>query len=149
MGSGWSSSIRSPRLRPRGSKSPKDSLCPESGGLVKAGRLTARLPLKPQPDELLDILFEARDLRVERIISTGQITEDWYDQTSDEFVLLVSGAARLLIEGETEGRRLEPGDWLLIPARCRHRVTWTKMSPPTVWLAIHYEASGGSSEGQP
>jgi hypothetical protein len=29
----------------------------------------------------------------------------------------------------------------LLPAHCRHRVTWTQKTPPTVWLAIHYEDS--------
>ena len=36
-----------------------------------------------------------------------------------------------------DGRRerLTSGDWLLIPAGCRHRVAAT--GPDTVWLAIH------------
>lgn len=113
-----------------------------SEGLVRSGRLNEGLVVKPQTEELFDTLLESPGLRVERIVSTGQVTEDWYDQTSDEFVLLFSGAARLLIEGETQDRLLEPGDWVLLPAHCRHRVTWTKKSPPTVWLAIHYDGSG-------
>ena len=108
---------------------------------MKAGRLGDSLPSSPVPEELLDILLEARGLRIERIVSTGQITPEgeWYDQVWDEFVLVGSGAARLLIEGEEEERALEAGDWLLLPAHCRHRVTWTESTPPTVWLAIHYQ----------
>jgi cupin 2 domain-containing protein len=30
-----------------------------------------------------------------------------------------------------------PGDWLEIPARCRHRVAWTDPNQETVWLAVH------------
>jgi cupin 2 domain-containing protein len=52
--------------------------------------------------------------------------------------MVVSGAARLRIEGEEEERELAPGDWLLLPAHCRHRVTWTSSSPPTVWLTVHF-----------
>jgi cupin 2 domain-containing protein len=99
------------------------------------------LPAAPQAEELVEILMEAPGLRLERIVSTGQATAegDWYDQAWDEFVVLVSGAARLRIEGEDEDRRLEAGDWILLPAHCRHRVTWTQTALPSVWLAMHYE----------
>lgn len=112
-----------------------------SDGDVKAGSLRDALPDAPQPEELVDILMESPGLRLERIVSTGQATadDDWYDQRWDEFVVLVSGSARLRIEGEEEDRVLETGDWILLPAHCRHRVTWTQSKPPTVWLAIHYE----------
>jgi cupin 2 domain-containing protein len=106
---------------------------------LKAGNLGRDLPAQ-SADEVLDVLLERPDLRIERIVSTGQTTPEgeWYDQASDEFVLLVSGAARFRIEGETEDRALEEGDWILLPAHCRHRVTWTQAAPPTVWLAIHF-----------
>jgi len=54
-------------------------------------------------------------------------------------VLLVQGAARLWLDGCGE-RALAPGDHLLIPAGCRHRVTWTSLDEPTVWLAVHFDA---------
>ncbi len=110
---------------------------------MKTGRLGDDLPSEPQAEELCDILLEVRGLRVERIVSTGQVTPEdaWYDQAWDEFVLLVSGAGRLRVEGETQDRNLKPGDWVLLPAHCRHRVTWTQKSPPAVWLAIHYEGA--------
>ncbi len=78
-------------------------------------------------------------LRIERIVSTGQVTPDgeWNYQSDDEFVILIRGAARLRIDGEHEDRDLAEGDWILLPAHCRHRVTWTQAEPPTVWLAIH------------
>jgi len=71
--------------------------------------------------------------------STGQSTsEDQpYKQGSDEWVLLLTGAAGLWIEGEGE-RDLRPGDHLLVPARRCHRVTWTAKNQPTVWLAVHF-----------
>jgi hypothetical protein len=31
---------------------------------------------------------------------------------------------------------LGPGDALFLPAHCRHRVTWTDPSSPTIWLAL-------------
>lgn len=110
---------------------------------MKAGNLRGGLPAEPQNEESVDVLMEAPGLRLERIVSTGQATPEgeWYDQRWDEFVVLVSGAARLRIEGEDEDRALEAGDWVLLPAHCRHRVTWTQSKPPAVWLAVHYRDS--------
>ncbi len=77
-------------------------------------------------------------LHVERIVSTGQTSADWYDQPRAEWVLLVEGGARLLIEDEGE-IVLGPGDHLLIEVHVRHRVTWTDPTRATVWLAIHFD----------
>lgn len=109
---------------------------------IKAGSLQQGLPAEPLAAELAEALHARPGLRIERIVSTGQATPEgqWYDQDDDEWVLLVSGAARLLIEGEARERELSPGDWLLLPAHCRHRVTWTRSDPPTVWLAFHFAA---------
>jgi cupin 2 domain-containing protein len=121
-----------------------------SDGAVKAGSLRDGLPDEPQNDEQIDFLMESPGLRLERIVSTGQVTPEgeWYDQRWDEFVVLVSGAARLRIEGEDEDRALEAGDWVLLPAHCRHRVTWTQSKPPTVWLAIHYQDTLSQREAE-
>ena len=61
----------------------------------------------------------------------------WYDQPQDEWVIVLRGAAGLLVEGEPE-QRLGPGDFVFLPARKRHRVTWTGPDEPTVWLAVHF-----------
>lgn len=43
-------------------------------------------------------------VRVERIVSQGHVTPpgQWYDQDWDEWVSLLSGAARLRVEGEAD-----------------------------------------------
>ncbi len=112
----------------------------EEAALVIGGSLRQDLPSSPQAAEIFTLLAERPGLRVERIVSTGQTTPqgEWYDQAWDEFVLLVAGAARLRIEGESEDRALGEGDWMFLPAHCRHRVTWTRAAPPTVWLAVHF-----------
>jgi cupin 2 domain-containing protein len=108
--------------------------------MVKTGNFKRDLPAHPPPDEVYEFLVERPGLRIERIVSTGQATPQgqWYDQETDEWVLVVAGAARLSIEGEGTDRELGEGDWILLPAHCRHRVTWTQSEPPTVWLAIHF-----------
>lgn len=94
---------------------------------------------REHPEELFETLLQTPGVRVERIVSTGQTTPpgEWYDQTDDEWVALLSGAARLRFESPAAEHALNPGDCLLIPAHCRHRVEWTSLDEPTVWLALH------------
>ena len=119
---------------------------------LSAGNLLSRLPQAPLADETVETLFERPGFRIERIVSTGQATPDGrcYDQETDEWVLVVEGSARLRIEGEAADRELGPGDFVCLPAHCRHRVTWTEPGKPTVWLAVHFAAPGigpGGSSG--
>jgi len=92
------------------------------------------------PEELFETLLQNPNFRLERIVSRGHATpeDQWYDQDEHEWVLLVSGAAALEIEGRTEQLVLEPGDHLLLPAHCRHRVVWTAPEEETVWLALFF-----------
>ena len=92
----------------------------------------------PHADEATETLLEANGMRVERIVSYGQVSPPgfWYDQDEAEWVLILRGRARLAIEGEAEDRELGPGDSLFLPAHCRHRVAWTPPDEPTVWLTI-------------
>ena len=93
--------------------------------------------------EVFEELFSgAGPFRVERIVSRGQSSPEgfWYDQDEHEWVLLLKGAARLRLEGREEPVELGPGDTLVLPARCRHRVEWTAENEETVWLAIHFSA---------
>lgn len=95
--------------------------------------------------EVVTPLVERPGARIERIVSTGQASPPgfWYDQAEDEWVLLVSGAARLELEGEGE-IALAPGDHVLLPAHRRHRVAWTDPDRTTVWLAVFVKPASGS-----
>jgi cupin 2 domain-containing protein len=88
--------------------------------------------------EAVEAILVAPGVRLERIVSWGHVSPNgfWYDQREIEWVMVLSGGARLAIEGETGERALGPGDALTIPAHCRHRVTWTDPDHPTVWLAL-------------
>ena len=91
------------------------------------------------PHELFETLVKTELVQIQRIVSRGHITPegDWYDQDTNEFVVLLKGASRLEF---TDGRSttLAPGDWLQIPAHQKHRVTWTAEGIETVWLTVQY-----------
>ena len=105
----------------------------------EAGNLFAALPERLETEQITALVANEK-LRIERIVSTGQASPPgfWYDQAWTEWVLLVSGSAGLLFEGEAEPRVLRPGDHLLIAAHRRHRIAWTDVDHPTVWLAVHF-----------
>lgn len=106
--------------------------------LFRSGNMFAEL-LAPALDEAISSLAEWPGTRIERIVSTGQATPPgfWYDQDWAEWVVVLTGSAGLLIEGEDAPRILSPGDYLEIPPHVRHRVEWTAADQPTVWLAVH------------
>ncbi|PLX80484.1 MAG: hypothetical protein C0616_08290 [Desulfuromonas sp.] len=93
------------------------------------------------PDELIEPLVERQGIRLERIVSRQHSTApgEWYDQEWDEWVLLVEGEAILRFAEPDETIQMHAGDFLLIPARRRHRVERTSESCDTIWLALHLE----------
>lgn len=107
---------------------------------VHIGNLRHAIP-HVLPDELFTTLVSGPGVRVERIVSRGHSSDPgfWYDQEEDELVLIVAGRARLEIlgQGELDLRAL---DFVLIPARVKHRVSWTDPQNDTIWLAVFYSA---------
>jgi len=90
----------------------------------------------PLTEELTTILAEKGSVRIERIVSTGQVS-DWYDQDENEFVVLLQGEA--VIEYENgKSIAMTKGDTLLIEPHERHRVSYTSMRPPCIWLCVYY-----------
>ena len=108
------------------------------GGVIVAGNLLAALP-DAGGAERIETLAATAGARIERIVSMGQASPEgfWHDQDDTEYVLLLAGTARLRIAGEDGARVLCPGDYLVLPAHCRHRVEATSRDPPAVWLTIH------------
>lgn len=103
------------------------------------GALLADLPTD-RTQEHITRIAGSENVRIERIVSHGQSSPEglWYDQEWAEWVIVLSGSAGLLFEGEAAPRTLQAGDHVDIPAHCRHRVAWTAADEPTVWLAVHY-----------
>jgi cupin 2 domain-containing protein len=91
------------------------------------------------PGEFEEIfpLLAGNSFRLESITSRGQASPSgfWYDQDNDEWVALLRGEADLEFQdGET--LHLEAGDFLLIEAHRRHRVSMA--SKDAIWLALHF-----------
>jgi len=93
------------------------------------------LPELPLSEELTTVLAESKNVRIERIISAGQVS-DWYDQSETEFVALLQGDA--VIEFENKTINMTKGDTVIIKPHERHRVSFTSCEPPCVWLCVFY-----------
>ena len=111
-----------------------------SGIPVRRGNIYQDLPPTGE-DESFETLLTCEAFRLERIVSTGHTSpkDEWFDQTQDEWVVLLQGEAQLLFEGDLDPIDLRPGDWIEIPAHQRHRVERTQKEPRTIWLALHHE----------
>lgn len=106
--------------------------------------LLENLPLD-STTELFENLLQNNSIRIERIISEGHSTPpgEWFDQDSDEWVILLQGSAGLLFKEEGANVTMKPGDYVYIAAHRIHRVEWTDRSRKTIWLAIHFKNEGG------
>ncbi len=93
-------------------------------------------------EECFETLFANPAVRIERIVSHGHPSPAgfWYDQDDDEWVVLAAGRAELAF---ADGRTLalQAGDWVSLPAHCRHRVE--SVSADAVWLAVHCGSPDG------
>ena len=91
--------------------------------------------------EVTRTIVAGKGVRLERIVSHGQASPDgfWYDQAEAEWVTLLTGRARIKIAGDVSEITMGPGDTLLLPAHCQHRVEWTDPQQPTVWLALFFD----------
>jgi cupin 2 domain-containing protein len=101
---------------------------------IRAGRLRP-VTDAPAAGEHVDPVVAVRNLIVEQILSAPSAVPHEYLQDSDEWVVVVAGAAVLDVGGE----RLElgPGDWAFLPAGVRHTVVET--AEATSWVAVHLQ----------
>jgi cupin 2 domain-containing protein len=115
--------------------------------MINTRNLFADIPVGAT-QEIFEDLLHSDSFRIERIISHGEASPEgfWYDQTENEWILLLAGGAELSF---ADGQKtvLAPGDCLLIPAHARHRVEKTDQRHDTIWLAVHFSGKLTLDEG--
>ncbi|MFA3782401.1 cupin domain-containing protein [Melioribacteraceae bacterium 4301-Me] len=89
--------------------------------------------------EFIETVLDSGTFKIERIVSNSYSSpkDFWYDQSLNEFVLLLKGSAKILFDNG-EITELSPGDYLLIPAHKKHRIEETDKNQKTFWLTVHY-----------
>ena len=92
--------------------------------------------LPPDAGERFDVLLTHKNLVVERIVSSANITPKRYVQSQDEWVVLVRGEAELEVAGAIVV--LKCGDHLFLPSGTVHIVK--AASEGAMWLAVHLHA---------
>ena len=107
-----------------------------------------------EKEEIVEILAGNENVKIEKIISTGQTT-DWQESEQNEFVILIQGEAEIeyfgnknlkknenIIENQrnTNNKKLqlEKGDTILINRGEKHRVSYTNKNPCCIWICIFF-----------
>ena len=94
----------------------------------------------PATGEQVDRIVGFAGVVVEQIRSGALAAPVDYDQPGDEWVVLLTGGATLVVAGETV--ELGPGEWLFLPAHVDHRLVETQ--PGSSWLAVTATTRSGS-----
>ena len=109
---------------------------------MRIGKKVVHNIFEPAPGrkelEHVDRLLNRPHVSLERIVSNGQRTPRglWLSQPRDEWVVLLSGSARLTFWKDKKCL-MKPGDYVYIPAGLHHRIERTHPKRPSVWLALH------------
>ena len=107
-----------------------------------------------EKEEIVEILTGNENVKIEKIISTGQTT-DWQESEQNEFVILIQGEAEIeyfgnknleknenIIENQrnTNNKKLQlaKGDTILINRGEKHRVSYTSKNPCCIWICIFF-----------
>lgn len=135
----WGKSAGSAKPRARPKPKPAPAPRPRPRPRLKVENLLKALPAAKRAEAFTELLARP-GVRIERIVSRGQSTPENAPmvQDSDEWVLLLEGAAGIRVEGSQEAV-LGPGDHLWIERGKKHWVTWTAKDRPSVWLAVHLD----------
>ncbi len=94
--------------------------------------------MKSSGQEILESLVNGEQIKIERIFTQKPVSAPgkWYDQESDEWVILLQGKASLEFNNKTI-IHLIAGDYLFIPSHKKHRIIRTSSDPCCLWLAVH------------
>jgi len=99
------------------------------------------LTSKKQSEEAIELLLQTKNVRIERIVSSGQSSPEdyWYDQSESEWVVVLAGSGTLELKDPDEIVQLGIGEYIYIPAHRQHRVKSTSKDTETIWLAVFFQ----------
>ena len=102
-----------------------------------SGNIFENIVIDKDNEQFID-LIKTSNIRIEKIVSNGQNSpvDFWYEQEENEFVILLKGEA--ILEFEDKEINLQEGDYINIKAFTKHRVKYTDIKNPTIWLAVFY-----------
>lgn len=105
---------------------------------LRCGNIYAKIPVLKNK-EIFQTILITKTLKIERIISQGQVTEKgmWLEEARAEWVIVLKGVAKLRFRKDNRLIKLSPGDYVFIPAHTTHRVEWTSLREKTLWLAVY------------
>ena len=102
-------------------------------GTVRRGRLRDS-STAPALGEEIERLVALDGFAVEHILSGELEAPVDYVGDSDEWVVLLTGLATLVVAGDEV--ELSAGEWLFLPAGTPHKLVRT--APGSSWLAVHW-----------
>ena len=87
----------------------------------------------PDSGEEFDTLLSHKNIKIVRIVSSDNLEPTEYIQDEDEWVVLLRGSAKLIVDGDEVEMR--SGEHLFISAHTPHTVL--SVEDGTLWLAVH------------
>lgn len=87
----------------------------------------------PNSGETLTTLLSHKNIKINQIVSSDNLTVYEYIQEEDEWLVLIEGEAILLIDSER--KELVKGDTLFIPANTPHEIV--QIEQGTLWITVH------------
>ena len=93
------------------------------------------------PNEIFQTIINTSSCKIERIISKSHSSpkDFWYNQDQNEWVIILKGQAQIEFEKDKKVVKMKTGDYINLPAHCKHRVKWTHPEKETIWLAVFYD----------
>ena len=106
--------------------------------VIEKKNIFATIDIHKIKSEIFEDIISSRVIKIERIISKGQVTPKgkWLSGKMDEWVVLLKGKAGIYFR-TGEKINLTKGDYFLIKSNTKHRITFTSKRPECIWLAIH------------
>ena len=87
----------------------------------------------PKEGEEFEGLFEKKNVKIVRILSSSKIDHKVMSQDEDEWFIMIEGSATIMI-GRVK-KTLKKGDYCFVAAKQPHQLL--SVAQGSIWLAVH------------